>query len=590
MNTKTASLTLAALALIAFAAKADDYAWGSTTGASMVQIDATTGKLQSIAYNGTAYTNFILLNTATNNQLGSSLWLAQNANGTLYGLTNNGVLYTINVSALATDVNNDVGFFCTQVSSLGVTVTGSTFISSNLLDISTGSALYQYNLTTKATTNLGSFSNNANVSGLSFGGSLFGVQYSPSPGSIQLISGVNLATLTNSSFNGANGQSSLFVGTSPIIYLADGNSSFYAYNTTTATLTSINNNFPGGLHSLTPTSVSGGSSSSPTPTATPTPTASPTPTPTATPKIAYSVPASGALTVADAESTGQNPTKCAASTNYSVTSTASFGAGAIIDPNGTLAIYRYYQTTSNGSLYSPATLPGTAASPASIAWAWSSGSTNTHTALTYTAGQVGTTGTPFYYGIETLKLVYTSPGNGGTQTTLDTKTINLYPWVNNSLQAYSPNAAFSNALTKASAGSNPSPYVSPYPSPTPVFQGDAPRLTVQMNNLYPNGTSSVIIYAGTPSNPGTATPITVTVTTTPNGAMYTSAPPITFELAPYITASTTAQTYTIVAVQQLPAGYPVSTTPPLLNPAILSTVTFSTTSGLSVNGTVGTVK
>ena len=132
MNTKTASLTLAALALIAFAAKADDYAWGSTTGASMVQIDATTGKLQSIAYNGTAYTNFILLNTATNNQLGSSLWLAQNANGTLYGLTNNGVLYTINVSALATDVNNDVGFFCTQVSSLGVTVTGSTFISSNL--------------------------------------------------------------------------------------------------------------------------------------------------------------------------------------------------------------------------------------------------------------------------------------------------------------------------------------------------------------------------------------------------------------------------------------------------------------------------
>jgi hypothetical protein len=67
-------------------------------------------------------------------------------------------------------------------------------------------------------------------------------------------------------------------------------------------------------------------------------------------------------------------------------------------------------------------------------------------------------------------------------------------------------------------------------------------------------------------------------------------PPITFELAPYITASTTAQTYTIVTVQQLPTGYPVSTTPPLLNPAILSTVTFSTTSGLSVNGTVGTVK
>jgi hypothetical protein len=285
--------------------------------------------------------------------------------------------------------------------------------------------------------------------------------------------------------------------------------------------------------------------------------------------------------------------ECAPGYTYTSTPTASFAAGAKIDPAGTLGVYRYYQTTTNGTSYLPAT--ALAASPASTVWAWS-GTPSTHTAITYTAGVVGTTGTPFYYGRETLTLVYTSPGNG-TNTVLDTKTIYQYPWNYNSSQTVAPSALFSNAVTGASdqAASNPSPYASPFPSPSPVFQGDPPRFTVAMNNLYPAGTTSVIIYPGTPvSNPTASGQQTVAITTTgaPNSGLWTTAPKISFEVAPYInTSATTAQTYTIAAVQTLPSpGYAVSTTAPTLNPAILQTLTFTTTSGFNVNGTVGTVK
>jgi len=66
---------------------------------------------------------------------------------------------------------------------------------------------------------------------------------------------------------------------------------------------------------------------------------------------------------------------------------------------------------------------------------------------------------------------------------------------------------------------------------------------------------------------------------------------ITFEIAPYInTSATTPQTHTLAAVQTLPSSYALSTTAPALNPAILQTLTITTTSGFNLNGTVGTVK
>jgi hypothetical protein len=187
MITKLPYLTLAALILIAVTARADDYAWGSTTGSTMVEIDATTGQLVSILYSGTAYTSFKLLSTSSNNQLGASLWLAENSNGTLYGMDNHGNLYTISTT-MAQDVNHDVGFFATSVGSIGVNnIVGSVFISSNLLDVSAGNTLYQYNLTTNTTTNLGTYTNKANISSLAYNGLLYGVQFSPSPGNLDLL-------------------------------------------------------------------------------------------------------------------------------------------------------------------------------------------------------------------------------------------------------------------------------------------------------------------------------------------------------------------------------------------------------------------
>jgi hypothetical protein len=292
------------------------------------------------------------------------------------------------------------------------------------------------------------------------------------------------------------------------------------------------------------------------------------------------------MTVTAPETTPGGYPECAPGYNYSVTESSLFAAGATIDPNGTLGIYRYYQTTNNGTSYIPTT--ATAAVPASTMWAWPSGTTNTHTAISYTAGQVGTTGTPFYYGREVLTLVYSSPGNG-TTTVLNTQIIYQYPWSYNSSQTVTPSALFTNAVTSVQAVSNPSPYASPAPAPL-VFQGDPPRFTVQLNDLYPNGATSVIIYPGTPASNPSATgsaPITITAAATPNSGLYTTAPPITFEVASYISTSSTAPlTYTIAAVQTLPSAYATSSS----NPTVLNTLTFTTTSGFSVNGTVGTVK
>jgi len=272
-----------------------------------------------------------------------------------------------------------------------------------------------------------------------------------------------------------------------------------------------------------------------------------------------------------------------------------------------LEIIRFYESTSNGTFASPPAL--SVASPAYVSWPWPSGSTLSPAVVTYTAGVVGTivapatTPTPatIYYGRETLELVYTSAATM-TQTVLSTKVIYLYPWNSNGALSAAPIATFYNALTNSQASGNASPYATPFPAASPVFQGDPPRFTIQFNNLYPAGTTSVIIYPGTPVNPtGTAYVIPITqkttpaaTATTPVGGLYAGASPITFEtLGPLtkITASTaTPPTYTIAAVQTLPSGYALSTTAPTLNPAILNTLTFTTTSGFNVNGTVGTVK
>jgi hypothetical protein len=595
MNTKGFYLTLTATALIAFTVKADDFAWGSTTAGTIALIDATTGLIA--APPGGSATDYNVSDSAGNN-LGGSLSLAQNSSGTLYGLDNNGKLYTI-TTVLVSDRNKNLTFTATLVnSSVGVNNTkGTVFVSADLLDISTGDNLYQYNLTTQISTKLGSF-NNANIAGLGYNGLLFGVQFSPSPGAIELISGVNLSPLKNSSFQGASGNSSMFLGSS-FAYLLDGNNSFYSYNFVTSTLASIPNNFKavrGNILSMTPSSSTGGGGT-PTPTPTPTPIPTPTPTPTATPTATYALP-TGTLTVTAPETTPQ--LQCAPGYQYGATESSSIPNGGTFDPHGSLGVYRFSETaSSNGTFARPpaTTLPAlqllSAVAANDQTWPANSGFANNRSFGPYTAAQdCNGVALGDNYGRETLALVYTL--GDGTQYVLDTKVIYLYPWSPGSL-AGAPTASIANAITNGPVQGNPSPYAAP--SPSPFMHGDPPRVTVQMKNLYPAGTSSVIIYSGTPVSNPTCTGYRVianTAATAPTGGLWTNRPAVTFELAPtYVsTTANTPQTYTIAALQQLPAGYGnnSSTTTPINNPAVLNTVTFTFASGFSVNGTVGTVK
>jgi hypothetical protein len=582
MNMKSMYLLLPVIILAALTARAaDDFAWASDNGGGMALIDATAGKVL-IPLGGTTAVFYRFMDSSLT-QTGKSLWVAQNPSGLLYALDNNGTLYTV-VTTVRADRNGSLSFPITPIAALNITVSGTVWISSTLLDIATSQNLYQYNLTTNTITNIGAFSpvnkNNVNISGLAYLNSLlYGVQYSPSPGCIDLISGLTVSNLAPSQFQGANGQSCLLAGAA-LLYLSDGNSNFWSYSTLTGSLTSIASNF-GSIHALTSTSATGGSgTTTPTPSPTATPTPTPTPTPIATPMVTYDLPTGGTLNVTDLESTtAQDPTPCAATASYSAAATATFATGAKIDPAGTLEIDRSYQPT-----------PGAPSVAVPTIWTWSSGP---HT-VTSSAGQVvnQATNTPlsFSYGTETLALVYKSPTNGTQKILVTSRTIMVYPWAFG--QTNAPSAAIADVLGGGAAYPTPGiiPASSPFPSPSPyIFHGEFPRFTVQMNNLYPSGTTSVTLYPNDPStNPTKTNSQTVQTALAPGGALELTAPLLSINLAQYITPSTTAaQTYTLQVTQQLPAGYPAVTG---VNPLLLNSVTFSVTSGYSVNGTVGTVK
>jgi hypothetical protein len=108
----------------------------------------------------------------------------------MFGLGTGGDLYTIDVSHTVEDVNNTVGYDATQISSgIGAqNVVGLAFVSPTQLDLSTGSGLDQYNLSTHALSVLGNYANNTQIAGLSFTPTgLLGMQYSPSPGGVDQI-------------------------------------------------------------------------------------------------------------------------------------------------------------------------------------------------------------------------------------------------------------------------------------------------------------------------------------------------------------------------------------------------------------------
>jgi hypothetical protein len=220
----TVLMTLSALGLNA---NADDIFYGSTNGSSIALIDAS---------NASVLSNFELINTQTNNALGTSLRITSNGT-TIFGLSQSGALYTLDLSHTVMDVNHTLGYDATlQSSGIGVSnIVGLAFVSPTLLDVSTSSSLFQYNTTTHSSSLLFNFANNTMIAGIAETPSaLLGMQYSPSPGGVDQIGaggaitqGGRLQGVTQTAFL------SLAMGQSGALYVSDGNNGLFTYNLTT---------------------------------------------------------------------------------------------------------------------------------------------------------------------------------------------------------------------------------------------------------------------------------------------------------------------------------------------------------------------
>ena len=217
-------MTLSALGLNA---SADDIFYGSTNGSSIALIDAS---------NVSVLSNHELINTQTNNALGTSLRIASNGTS-IFGLSQSGALYTLDLSHTVMDVNHTLGYDATlQSSGIGVSnIVGLAFVSPTLLDVSTSSSLFQYSTTTHSSSLLFNFANNTMIAGIAKTPSaLLGMQYSPSPGGVDQIGaggsitqGGRLQGVTQTAFL------SLAMGQSGALYVSDGNNDLFTYSLTT---------------------------------------------------------------------------------------------------------------------------------------------------------------------------------------------------------------------------------------------------------------------------------------------------------------------------------------------------------------------
>lgn len=221
------SFILSTISALGINANADDDFYGSTNSSSIAVIDATTA---------TVLSNAILINSQTNNALGESLRIVSNGT-TMFGLGTGGDLYTIDVSHTVRDVNNDVGYDVTQISSgIGAqNVVGLAFVSPTQLDLSTGTGLDQYNLSTHALSILGNYANNTQIAGLSSTpAGLLGMQYSPSPGGVDQI-GTGESITQGGRLQGISQDAflSLAMGQSGTLYVSNGSNELYSYNFST---------------------------------------------------------------------------------------------------------------------------------------------------------------------------------------------------------------------------------------------------------------------------------------------------------------------------------------------------------------------
>src|ERR1700730_2997773 len=95
-----AAIVLMTLSTLGSNANADDIFFGSTNGSSIAMIDASKASVLS---------NYELINTQTNNALGTSLRIASNGTS-IFGLSQSGALYTLDLSHTVMDVNHARGY------------------------------------------------------------------------------------------------------------------------------------------------------------------------------------------------------------------------------------------------------------------------------------------------------------------------------------------------------------------------------------------------------------------------------------------------------------------------------------------------
>jgi hypothetical protein len=216
-----AAIVLMTLSALGLNANADDMFYGSTNSSSIALIDAS---------NASVLNNFEVINTQTNNALGTSLRIASNGT-TIFGLSQSGALYTLDLSHTVMDVNHTLGYDATlQSSGIGVSnIVGLAFVSPTLLDVSTSSSL------------LFNFAGSTMIAGIAETPSaLLGMQYSPSPGGVDQIGpagaitqGGRLPGVTQTAFL------SLAMGQSGALYVSDGNNNLFTYNLITEIYNSI---------------------------------------------------------------------------------------------------------------------------------------------------------------------------------------------------------------------------------------------------------------------------------------------------------------------------------------------------------------
>jgi hypothetical protein len=279
--------------------------------------------------------------------------------------------------------------------------------------------------------------------------------------------------------------------------------------------------------------------------------------------------------------------------NYDVTAFADFPNGGSFDPNGNISLQRSWQgLDANGNYTVPMHL---------VIY-----DKNGHVATDYTGGWPANS--PFWktkgkdmgnymagyqtdctnsnpevggYGREIIQLVYTAFATNYLPVVIATQYIQLYPYT--PTQQNPPTATFSNTLTQSGPLLTFTPNVSTAPVPVNAYQGDPPRITVQLSNLYPGSTTWLVIYPNDPvSNPtqtGSVTIPNTTMTDTADNGLWSRT--VTFDLGSALVAcginqsATGPQEYTVEAVQKLPDFYTNIVDPCAQSENGISSVTFS---------------